>query len=108
MRTTSSLESFNAVLNRSIAKRPNFYKFVERLKLHESRAADQMYNAVHGLQKCLEPHHEKDRQRAEKIKHFTKLICNRKLTPQEFLNAMAQKDRMYYSTVFSCFELDCD
>lgn len=103
MRTTSSLESFNSVLNRSMAKRPNFYKFIERLRLHESRAADNMYNAVHGLQKSLAPHHEKDRQRAEKIEHFTKLICNGKLTSQEFLNAMAQKDRMYYSTVFLLF-----
>lgn len=35
MRTTSSLESLNSVLGRLIPKRPNIFKFVDGIKIHE-------------------------------------------------------------------------
>lgn len=99
MRTTSSLESFNAVLNRSIAKHSHFFKFVPRLKIHESRKADKMFNLAHDI---LPNDHDQfkrrkkcDQQREEKIKYFTTKYLIVPITEnsvREFLLAMASDD----------------
>lgn len=94
MRTTSSLEGFNAVLNRTIAKHPNFYKFIERLRIHESQRADEMIALVQDplSEKHFEPRHQKDKNRDEKIKHYTALLCSQHITIADFLNAMVSFD----------------
>lgn len=94
MRTTSSLEGFNSVLNRTIAKHPNFFKFVERLRIHESRKADDMIALVQDpvSKKQLEPKHKKDKDRNDKIKHFTDLLCAHKLTVADFLDAITSSN----------------
>lgn len=100
MRTTSSLEGFNSILNRTIAKHSNFYRFVERLRIHESRRADEMINLVRdqSSKKHLEPRHKKDQDRDQKIKHHTSLLCNNKVSIADFLNAMTSVDDCTYMT----------
>lgn len=94
MRTTSSLECFHSKLNRTVAKKPNFFKLTERLKMHESRSADRMHNTIHDIlpDERFEPKLKRDKERAAKIKHFTDLLCNEKITVGQFLNAMAAED----------------
>lgn len=93
MRTTSTLEGFHSKLNKTIAKDPNFFEFVEKLKMHESKCADTMHSVIHDVLPSthFEPKNPKDKERAEKINHFTKLLCSEKITPAEFLNAMADE-----------------
>lgn len=95
MRTTSSLEAFHSVLNRTIAKGPNFFKFIERLRLHESRAADRMHNLAHDIlpDKQFQARLKRDQDRDEKIRHHTGLLCNGAITPEEFLDAMAAENK---------------
>lgn len=45
----------------------------------------------------FEPKHKKDKQRDEKIKHFTELLMNKVITVEEFLNEMASDDNRKYS-----------
>ncbi|XP_055307952.1 uncharacterized protein LOC129572070, partial [Sitodiplosis mosellana] len=45
-RTSSPLESLNSILNRSIAKRTHFFRFVARLKFFESKKSNDMSIAV--------------------------------------------------------------
>lgn len=91
MRTVSSLESFHSGLNRSMVKKGHFFKFVVGLKLHESRKADNMFNLVHGKMpnNQLHPKHPWDQERDNKIKHFIKLLCDKKLSIKGFLQGMA-------------------
>lgn len=90
MRTTSTLEGFHSKLNKTIAKDPNFFEFVGKLKMHESKSADTMHCVIHDVLQSthFEPKNPKDIKRAEKIDHFTKLLCSEKITPVEFLYAM--------------------
>lgn len=94
MRTTSSLEAFNAVLKRSIAQRFNFFKFVARLKFHECRKAERMHNLVHDA--LSELHYArrkiKDQEREVKIQKVTMMLTEGKLTIMEFLQAMSNED----------------
>lgn len=94
MRTTSSLESFNSSLNRTVSKKKNYYTFFERLRLHESKKADTMHNLAHDVlpDKHFEPRHIKDQKRDQKIKFFIQLLCNQKISVFEFLTAMAADD----------------
>lgn len=50
MRTTSSLESNNAVLNKSLPKRSNFFKFTQSLKQQEFAKSTDFLNICNGLQ----------------------------------------------------------
>lgn len=94
MRTTSSLEGFNSILNRTIA---NFYRFVERLRIHESRKADEMIDLVRDLsKKHLQPRHKKDQDLDQKIKHNTSLLCAKIISIVDFLNAMTSVDDCKY------------
>lgn len=97
MRTTSSLESFNAVLNRSIAKKANFFKFVEGLKLHESRKADDMHNRTHDNlpEEHFERRHLRDREREEKIRSHTILLESGVISTADFLQAMVDETSTY-------------
>lgn len=94
MRTTSSLEAFNLQLNKAIEKNPNFFKFVNRLKIHESRKADHFISLVQdGLTDvALKMKHKKDQERNEKIKLNTDLLLTGKSSITEFLNTMAVTD----------------
>lgn len=90
MRTTSSLESFHSVLNRSMAKKSHFYRFVRGLKIHESRKAEKMFNLIHHkVPSDVVPRHRRDRERAERIKINTNLFCEIFLNIMEFFEALS-------------------
>lgn len=93
MRTTSSLESFNSALNRSIPKKANFFTFVERLKLHESRKAEDMHNLVNDKlpKNQYERKHYCDQKREEKIRFNTELLHKGIINTSGFLAAMADE-----------------
>lgn len=97
MRTTSSLESFNSKLNRSIAKKSNYYRFFERLRIHESRSADRMHNLSTDLlpDTHFDPKHKYYQERAIKIKANTSLLCKGKMTVAEFLYEMTVDEDEY-------------
>lgn len=96
MRTTSSLEAFNSAINRSVGKKQHYFKFVERIKLHESRSTDRMFGVVHDELPAshFEPRREVDKARQKKIKSNTELLSNGKISVDDFLNAMAADDYM--------------
>lgn len=98
MRTTSSVEAFNSFLNRSILKRDHFFKFIERLKLHDSRKTDDFFNLIHDnvLPKHqLERTKKRDQLREEKIKLYSFLLDRKEITFEQFLEEMAtDKDCM--------------
>lgn len=105
MRTTSSLESFNAVLNKSIAKRANLFKFIPRLRLHESRKADEMYHLAHDI---LSPDQfmrrkKKDRIRDEKIKLLTSKYLKGNITNQKIVSFLDEMALDKHGTIFSIF-----
>lgn len=98
MRTTSSLESFNAVLNRSLVKHGHFFEFTMRLKFHESRKSDEMYylmyddvphNQLQRRKKC-------DKEREKKVQTNTALLMSGVFSIREFMNAMADDGNSMY------------
>lgn len=98
MRTTSSLESFNSAINRSVKKKQNYFKFVERLRIHESRKADRMHNLAHDVlpAKQFTARHKADRLRHEKIKENTDLLRDGVISTAEFLSIMANEGIHFY------------
>lgn len=100
-RSTGSLEGLNSVLNRSILKKPHFFRFVQCLRYHESRKANDMINLHNDdmPQSHFEPRHKKDRERNNKIKHYTDLLEKNAIDVEQFLEAMASG----YDGVFKLF-----
>lgn len=99
MRTVSSLESFHSSANRSMPKKGNFFRCVVGLRLIESRKADTMMNLVNNImpENQLERKHSWDRERDQRIKHFTELICKKKIPIKEFLQEISSdKNCMYF------------
>lgn len=89
MRTISSLESMHSMLNRSLAQKKHFFKFIECLRLHESRKADNFFALVNGLQATRFQRHPKIQRRDEKIKSFTDSLTSSKINIEQFLQGMA-------------------
>lgn len=95
MRTTSSVESFNAVLNRSIERHPEFFKLVLALQLHESRKADEMhYLATNNPSPDahFKKKNKQDQERNEKITALTEKLNLGILSTEEFMWAMAKDE----------------
>lgn len=95
MRTTSSVESFNAVLNRSIEKRPNFFRLVLALQIHESRKADKMhYVATNCPSPCghFRKKKKEDEEREQKIVKLTGDLNEGRLSTEGFMLEMAKDD----------------
>lgn len=84
-------------MNRSIPKHANFFVFADGLRCFESRKSD---NAVHDKPSVnlITPKHKKDRERDEKIRFFTKLICNGSISTEQFLQGMACSDQCTYES----------
>lgn len=80
MRTTSSLESLNAVLKRMFPIHPNLFKFMERLQYHEFGKQIDMNILVQTNSECVDPQLKIKRYRIrdEKIK-----ACLDKLMDEE-------------------------
>lgn len=92
MRTTSSVESMNSALNRGCKARPNIFKFIDRIRLHEfSKQLDLIDLFEDDVTEEFERKRKLDRERELKITHFTNLLLQNDITVQEFLEAMSTK-----------------
>lgn len=91
MRTTSSVESFNALLNRSMQKRPDFFNFVMALQIHESRKVDEMFYVAKNPtpDEFFEKKKKQDKNRDKKIRNLTEMLNKNELSTEEFMRAMA-------------------
>lgn len=105
MRTISSLESMHSMLNRSLAQKKHFFKFVECLRVHESRKADNFFSLLNGLPATRFQRNMKNQRRDDKIKHFTALLLKKTLDVKQFSQAMADdcKHNFQYLIFFSHF-----
>lgn len=94
MRTTSSLESMNAVIQRKFQKRTHIFKFVKDLRMHD---AIQSHDLLHlssykNLSPCLTRITANAQIREAKIKYFTENLQNGLITIDDFLKAMSTKE----------------
>lgn len=96
MRTTSSLESMNAVLKRMFPNHPHLFKFIDRLRLHEFSKTLDMIDAVRSddlMNKILRRRRKNIQRRDEKIKQITELFkTHKEMTAGSFLKAMATEN----------------
>lgn len=94
MRTTSSPESNNSKLNRSIPKRANFFKFVDQLKVQESSRLTDFYNLANDNphENSFERRRKRDQERDSKIKTQSDLLKENKISIKEFLEEMAKRE----------------
>lgn len=92
MRTTSSLESVNAQFKRMFKRHGNIFKFIESAKLHEySKVIDLQQLQTTVTAKQMERRKNIDKERDEKIKHFSSMLDQKQIDVTEFLEAMANK-----------------
>lgn len=94
MRTTSSLEALNSVIQRSFPAQTNIFKFVESLKLYEARKTTDLYQLSlrNTPSRKLERKRTADREREIKIQYFTRLLKDGEITVTTFLKSMSAKD----------------
>lgn len=94
MRTTSSLEAINSVIQRSFPGQTNIYKFIESLRLYESRKSEDLYKmSTSGISnRQLERKRAVDKEREEKILYFTTQLKNGEISTSLFLESMSGKD----------------
>lgn len=94
MRTTSSLEAFNAVLKRSIVQRFNFFKFISRIRFHECRKSERMHNLAND--NVTESHYVRrkrnDQDREAKIARVTMMLTKNMITVKQFLQIISTED----------------
>lgn len=95
MRTTSSLESMNAVLRRICPNHPHLFKFIDCLRLHELSKSIDMLETVRSDAPVERLHRRrllKNKRRNFKIKELTRKLEVGTLTPSKFLEGMANAD----------------
>lgn len=94
MRTTSSLESMNAVLRQSFPNHPHIFKFIDRLKLHEFSKTLDMLEAVKaiGVDSVVNNYKKKDQKRRLKINRLTLALQDGSLTTGQFLEAISSNE----------------
>lgn len=88
MRTTSSVESMNAVFGRTFPRRSNIYNFIESLRQFEFSKADRIRQLIDGNE-LPRVKREKDRKRDEKIDRQFALLANNMISMEVFLDEMA-------------------
>lgn len=92
MRTTSSLESLNAQIQRQFKRHGNIFKFIENLKLFEySKVIDLQQLQTSKRAEQMERRKNIDKERDAKIKFFSGKLDKKEIDVTEFLNAMANK-----------------
>lgn len=93
MRTTSSLEAMNSVIQRTFPSKTNIYKFITNLKMYESIKSSEMYQLfMEGVtSQQLEKRRVEDRLRQEKIKTHTKMMKDGTISVADFLISIFKK-----------------
>lgn len=94
MRTTSSVEAINSVIQRSFPGQTNIFKFTDSLRMHEAIKSTDMYQLYSGdiTSDQLERRRLGDASREEKIKRLTMQLKNDEITLIDFLKSMSVKD----------------
>lgn len=93
MRTTSSVESLNNIIGKTIPNHPHLFKFIDHLKLHEYSKFMDLNALLNGSasKHQLERKHLRDRERDEKINFFSSELVKKTIRTQTFLEAMANE-----------------
>lgn len=94
MRTTSSLEALNGELGKLFQMHPNIWSFMDSLKLIEFQKSNTLKQQVAENRVCFERKHQKDQIRERDISELTRLLKNKRLSPQQFLREIASR-RMF-------------
>lgn len=107
MRTTSSLECLNSVIQKTFPSRPTIFRFIECLKLHEASKAVELYQISKGEINTpkLQRRRKLDREREEKIRFLTTQLNNDKICVADFLVAMSEKDVLPPDGTHSAFHI---
>lgn len=93
MRTTSSVEPVNSVIQRSFPKKTNIFKFIEHLKLFESIKSTDLYQLAQGeiTSQKLERKRAEDKQRENRIIVCSDKLKNGDISVVEFLKLVSKK-----------------
>lgn len=88
MRTTSSVESMNAAMRLLFPCHPHILKFIDRLQIHEYSKTIDFLEAVE-LNRKAGRRKKRDQRRDDKIKYFSELLHENKISSEDFLHSMA-------------------
>lgn len=96
MRTTSSVEAMNSVIQRSFRTNPHIYQFIENLRLHESIKSTDLYQLTLGsiTNPKLISKRAEDRKRDDKIRICSEKLQNGDISVAEFLKLMANQNSL--------------
>lgn len=94
MRTTSSLEGVNSIIQKSFPKITTIFKFAESLRMYEATKATDLYQIGNGqiTNPQLERRRKADKERDKKIKYFTAELNSGNISIADFLLSMSDKD----------------
>lgn len=90
MRTTSSVESMNAVMRRLFPSHPHIFKFIDRLQVHEYSKSTDLLEATKTDKVDIKRRKKRDQRREEKINHFSDLLNSHEISAEGFLLEMAK------------------
>lgn len=94
MRTISSGESLNSQMNRSFPKHGHLWRFIQQLQSHEFMKSTEMLKLTQRNEKTpyqSQRKRKKDREREAKITFFSEILNKKKISAEEFLEAMADR-----------------
>lgn len=94
MRTTSSVEGLNSVIQKDFDANTNIFKFTDSLRLFESeKSSDLHYLSLENKPKYeFQRRRREDQIRDEIIKENTELLKNGMISVLQFLKAVATKE----------------
>lgn len=92
MRTTSSLEAMNSALNRTSPPHRHIFKFIDHIRLHEfGKSLDLLNLEKNDVSEEFQRKRKLDKERKERISHFTNELQKEAISVREFLEAMSIK-----------------
>lgn len=91
MRTTSSVESLNSVLGRSMPKHPNVFRFMDHLRLHEFAKYMDFKESLKPAagEKQFERQRKDTKDRAKNIQSFTTKLELNEINVVEFMEGVS-------------------
>lgn len=92
MRTISSVESMNRDFNRSFPSHGSIFQFIEALKLFENGKVDDLRNLVTNNDVQMSRKHKNDKDRQNKIAHYTDALSKNDLSLENFIDIMADDE----------------
>lgn len=89
MRTTSSLESLNSVLGRLIPHKPNIFKFVDGIRIHEFAKCEELLQLDASEKARPARKRKRDQERDDRIKRVTQNLVDKRITTSMFLETFS-------------------